>query len=94
MRIRLYKNPQTGLPHIYDHEVTEDEVEQVLAQPGEDLPSRESSRIALGRTHGGRYLQVVYLRDPEPGSVFVITAYELRGKPLAAHKRRRKRRWD
>jgi hypothetical protein len=32
--------------------------------------------------------------DPDPRSVFVITAYELKGKPLAAYRRRqgRKRR--
>ena len=31
----------------------------------------------------GRYLRVVYVPDPEPESVFVVTAYELTGKPLA-----------
>jgi hypothetical protein len=29
---------------------------------------------------------------PEPGGVFVITAYDLGGKPLKAYKRRMKRR--
>ncbi len=31
--------------------------------------------MKLGRTSGGRYLQVIYSRDEEPGSVLVITAY-------------------
>ncbi len=36
----------------------------------------------------GRYLRVIYV--PEPESLFVITAYELTGKPLIAYRRRRK----
>jgi len=30
--------------------------------------------------------------DPEPDSIFVVTAYELTGKALAAHKRRRRKK--
>ncbi len=39
-----------------------------------------------------RYLRVIYVPDPEPDSVFVITAYDLAGKPLAAFRRRRKKK--
>jgi hypothetical protein len=92
MRFRYHNDPETGLPHIYDHQVTEDEVEEVLARPGDELPGRRDSRIALGATLAGRHLQVVYVPDPEPGSVFVITAYDLRGKALAAYRRRRRTR--
>jgi hypothetical protein len=46
----------------------------------------------MGQTEAGRYLRVIYVRDPEPDSVFVITAYELTGKPLKAYRRRQKRR--
>jgi hypothetical protein len=53
---------------------------------------REGSRIALGRTASGRYLRVIYVPDAEPDSVFVITAYDLTGKPLAAYRRRRKKK--
>jgi len=35
---------------------------------------------------------VIYVPDPQPDSVFVITAYELAGKPLAAFRRRRKKK--
>jgi hypothetical protein len=35
------------LPHIYNHEVDEDEVTEVLEKPGEDRPGREGSRIRL-----------------------------------------------
>ncbi|HWQ69889.1 MAG TPA: DUF4258 domain-containing protein [Patescibacteria group bacterium] len=67
------------------------EVEQVLQRAGEDRPGREGSRVALGRTSGGRYLRVIYVPDPEPNSAFVITAFEFYGKPLTAYRRRRRR---
>ena len=38
MEIRFYEDPDTGLPHIYGHGVTEEEVRQVLRSRGEDLP--------------------------------------------------------
>jgi hypothetical protein len=91
--VRFYTDPATGRPHIYGHQVDEDEVEDVLERPAEDRPGREGSRVAVGQTRAGRYLRVIYVPDPEPDSVFVITAYELRGKPLAAFRRRRRRRY-
>ena len=91
MRVRYYIDSETELPHIYNHDVSELEVIEVLEQPGEDLPGRDGSRVALGKTIDGRYLRVIYVADPGPQSVFVITAYELEGKPLAAYKRRRKK---
>lgn len=92
MQVRFYFDPTTGLPHIYGHGVSEEEVEDVLSRPGEDRPGRDDSRIAIGQTRAGRYLRVIYVPDPIPGSVFVITAYELNGKPLAAYRRRRKKK--
>jgi hypothetical protein len=92
MKIRFYVDPETDLPHIYRHDVSEDEVEDVLFHAGEDRPGKEDSRIAMGQTRAGRYVRVIYVPDPEPHSVFVITAYELRGNPLKAYRRRRRGR--
>lgn len=92
MFIRYYIDPQTDVPHILNHNVSEDEVEQVLSRPEEDRPGRDGSRIVLGRTFSGRFLRVVYVADPKPESVFVVTAYELTGKPLAAFRRRKRKR--
>ena len=92
MYVRFYIDRESGLPHILSHGIEESEVEDVLALPGEDRPGREGSRVALGRTSGGRYLRVIYVPDRDPRQVFVITAYELRGKPLAAFRRRMRRR--
>jgi hypothetical protein len=92
MNIRFYLDPETGQPHIYNHGVNEKEVEEVLGRTGEDRPGKEGSRVAIGQTLSGRYLRVVYVPDPQPDSVFVITAYELKGKPLIAYRRRRRKK--
>ncbi len=90
MRIRYYLDPENGQPHIYTHGVDKSEVEDVLRSPGEDRPGREGSRVAIGQTEAGRYLRVIYV--PEEDGAFVITAYELKGKPLLAYRRRRRRK--
>jgi hypothetical protein len=92
MRIRFYFDSRTGQPHIYGHNVTESEVEDVLSAPGEDRLGTDGARVALGRTESGRYLRVIYVPDSEPDSVFVITAYTLEGKLLTAYKRRRRKK--
>jgi hypothetical protein len=92
MEVRYYIDPATGRPHIYGHNVDENEAEDILTRPLEDRPGREGARVALGQTRAGRYLQVIYAPDPEPGSVFVITAYELGPKTLKALRRRRRRK--
>jgi hypothetical protein len=72
--------------------VDEDEVIEILEKPGEDRAGREGSRVALGQTASGRYLRVIYGPTAEPDSVFVIPAYDLMGKPLAAYRRRRRKK--
>jgi hypothetical protein len=88
VKVRFFIDPGSGMPHIYNHGVNENEVEQALANRGEDRPGSKDSRVAIGQTDGGRYLRVIYVRDPKPDSVFVITAYEVEGKPLKAYRRR------
>ena len=88
MNLRFYLHPATGEPHIYNHGVTEDEVEDVILRPGEDRIGREGTRVAIGQAQSGRYLRVIYVLGAEPGSIFVITAYELRGRSRTAYRRR------
>lgn len=92
MQVRFYIDLMSGLPHIHSHEVQEDEVIEVLERTAEDRAGSGGSRIAIGQTSAGRYLRVIYVPDPAPHSVFVITAYELAGKALAAFRRRRKKK--
>ena len=68
------------------------EVDEVLANSTEDRHSREGSRMALGQTSSGRHLKVIYVRDSRDSSLFVITAYQITGKALAAYRRRRRQR--
>jgi hypothetical protein len=58
MELRFWNDPESGLPHIYEHGVTEAEVLQVLLRSGEEFPGGDDSRIRLGQTLAGRYLQV------------------------------------
>lgn len=92
LEVRFYFDRTTAVPHIHNHDVREDEVIEVLEDPGEDRPGREGSRVAIGQTTAGRYLRVIYVPDATPNSVFVITAFELTGKPLEAYRRRRRKK--
>ena len=92
MNIRYYRDPETGLPHITNHGISEREVREVFRNSSEDLPGRDDSREKVGQTDAGRVLKIFYKRDPIPDSVFVITGYDLRGKARRAYNRRRKKR--
>ena len=91
MKVRFYIDPESGDLHMARHGVSEQEACDVLARPLEDRPGREGSRVAVGQTAAGRYLRVVYVPDPVPDSVFVITAYDLGPKAKHALRRRRRR---
>ena len=91
MRLRFYHDPDTDLPHIYQHGVSEQEVEDVLRLPFEDAKTNRG-RIAIGQTRAGRYLTVIYSPDEFGDGIFVVTAYDLRGKALTAFRRRMRKR--
>ena len=92
VQVRYYVDSQTDLPYIYNHDVSEMEVEQVLTRPAEDHLLNEGAHVAIGYTSTGRTLRVIYVPEPQADGVFVITAYDLRGKPLLAYRRRRRRK--
>jgi len=93
VKIRYLEDHETGEPHIYKHDVCEDEVEEVLASAEEDLPARRNSRSIIGKTSTGRFLRIICVRNKEQGSIFVVTAYDLSPRQLIAYRRRcRKRR--
>ena len=92
MRVRFYIDRESGEPHIHRHGVSEREVRDVLGRPLEDRQGGEGSRVALGQTGSGRYVRVVYVPDPEPESVFVVTAYDIGPKAKRALQRRRRRK--
>ena len=92
MALRFYQDAETGEPHIHRHGVSKEEVADVLERPLEDRTGTEGSRVALGRTRGGRYLRVVYVPDPKPDSAFVITGYDLGPKAKRALLGRRRKK--
>jgi hypothetical protein len=79
---RFYIDPDTGLPHIYGHNVDETEVEQVLRKPLEEIRGRGTSFVAIGQTRAGGYLRVIYSPDDDDEGIFVITAYDLPPRQL------------
>lgn len=92
MELRFYQDPETGQAHIHNHGVMEEEVQQVLTQPGEDRPGADNSRTAIGQTEAGRYLRVIYVPDADSNSLFIVTAYELTIKQMKAYRRRRRKK--
>jgi hypothetical protein len=78
MEPRFWIDPETDLPHIFDHGVTEDEVRQVLSRTGEEFPGTDRSRIRLGQTNAGRCLQVAYVPDAVGDGAFVVSAFDLK----------------
>jgi hypothetical protein len=92
MELRFYHDPDSDLPHIYNHGVSEEEVEDVLRHPLEEGRSTQKSRVTIGQTRAGRYLKVISVPDAAGDGIFVVTAYDLKGKALSALRRRMRRR--
>lgn len=92
MELRFWIDPETGLLHIFDHRVTEEEVRQVLSRTSEEFPGRDRSRISLAQTEAGRFLQDLYVPDNVAESAFVVTAFDLTPKASRAFRRRQRRK--
>lgn len=92
MKLRFHVDDDTGEPHVFGHYVSELEVAEVLRRPLQDQPGSEGSRLALGQTAAGRFLKVIYVPDEIGDGIFVITAYDLKGKALQALRRQLRRR--
>ena len=66
MKLRFYLDPETDLPHIYKHEVSENEIAEVLQRPGEDRPGQEGSRVALAKQHPDAICGLSMFPIPDP----------------------------
>jgi len=49
VNIRFYIEPETGEPHIYEHNVREEEVEDILRHPGTTFRVEEAPASPSGR---------------------------------------------
>lgn len=75
----LPEDPSGNVQHIAAHNITINEVEEVLLdRDSEDTISRSSGRlITFGYTSSGRYLAVVWEHvDDNPLTLYPITAYD------------------
>lgn len=90
---RFWVDLETGEMHISRHGATETEVEEVLDYLATEVHTgRGNTRVLEGPTAAGQALRVVYLPEPAADALFVVTAYELRGKALQAYRKRRRKR--
>jgi hypothetical protein len=73
----LDDDPDGNVAHIQEHEITQDEVAEILGQPLAEGVSRSSGRpIAFGLTNAGRSIAVVY-EVVDENTVYPVTAYEV-----------------
>lgn len=85
LQLRFFVDPRTAEPHIFQHSVSEEEVAEALHHVGEDRPGREGSRVAIGATGSGRFLNLTRAagasqrpRLVEPGKGRVVGEAALR----------------
>lgn len=75
----LEDDPHGNVAHIAEHGITQDEVEDVLGDPGNDtVPSDSSGRpLTFGWTSTGRHIGVVWEPvDDDPRTIKPVTAFE------------------
>ncbi len=72
-------DPEGNVQHIAEHGITQDEVEEALANVLDEQASRSSERpMVFGETAAGRLLVVVYEIEHLDGDgyLYPITAYD------------------
>jgi hypothetical protein len=73
----LDDDPRGNVQHIAEHDISKEEVEEVLEHPAGIERSRSSGLLmAFGETTTGRLIAVVY-EDISDDSVYPVTAYEI-----------------
>ena len=80
-------DPNGNVQHIREHDLTKEDVEEVLVNPTSEGTSESTGRpVVWGYTPDGRYIMVVYEEVAE-GIIRVQTAYEV---PEPKRKKRKK----
>jgi uncharacterized DUF497 family protein len=74
--------------HIAEHGVSPDEAEWVVEHARRPYPQArpDGKRFVIGRGYGDRWLQVIYIYDPED------VVYVIHARPLTDREKRRARR--
>ena len=67
--------PDGNIEHIAEHDLTPEDIEEVLWNPiGHDTSRSTGHPIVYGFTPDGRYILVVY-EELDPQTVYPVTAY-------------------
>jgi len=73
----LDEDLEGNVQHIAEHDITKEEVEEVLENPHGIETSRSSGQpIAFGETTTGRLIAVIY-EEIDEDTVYPVTAYEV-----------------
>ncbi len=77
-----------NIEHIAEHGVSPEEAEWVVEPARRPYPEArpDGKRLVLGRGRGDRWLQVIYIYDPQD------VVYVIHARPLKDHEKRRARR--
>ncbi|MGA2059169.1 MAG: hypothetical protein ABSG67_01715 [Thermoguttaceae bacterium] len=83
-----FKWNRWNIEHLAKHGVSPEEAEDIVVSARRPYPqAREDDKWrVVGRGHGGRWLQVIFVIDPED-SIFVIHA-----RPLTEREKRKERK--
>jgi uncharacterized DUF497 family protein len=86
----LFRWNQRNVEHIAEHGVSPEEAQWVVEHARRPYPElrEESKWRVVGRGRGERWLQVVFVFDPEDED----TAYVIHARPLTEREKNRERR--
>ena len=78
--------------HLAEHGVDWDEAEMVVRQARPPFPQQigEEKLLVMGQGRGGRFLQVIFVLDPED-TVFAIHARPLTDREKKRYRRRKRK---
>ena len=62
-QFRYYIDPETDEPHIYNHDVTEEAVEEDFLSGGETRREGGGVYARIGPTEDGRLLRIIFRKD-------------------------------
>lgn len=83
MKFRFYIDPDTNEPHVYKHEVKEQEIIEVFTERSYfERIRQDGSFEAIARTDQRRFLRIAFRRTGE--EIFIITAYDIEDKETIA----------